>query len=390
MNQGVRQGGVLSPVLFSLYCDEALCKLNSSGYGCNFHGIDIAALMYADDIVLISSFISLLQKLLHLCEGEFRDISLSFNVSKCEALRFGKRFRAEVVPLFNLSRTCIPWVDEIKYLGVYLVHGTYLKINVHQNKVKFSRAFNAIYAKLGSTASAETLVHLLKANCLSVLLYNLEAVYLTKTNINQLSFLLDRAFVKIFHLKDTRSTHTCQYYMYQLPIHMLIDVRKLLFWQKMKNSECFLLKHMFSCSSSVSFEELCCKYKLHTNGKFCRNSIVNIMHNMIQPEIEVEIWFLYFLILFCQFVGHAIGIYRGVARVMCARGHDTESAPLLSPTTARGSGERCKLLQRGLGQSPSGQRILGHSRAKSDRFWPVARDFPALKATRNFSIFTKN
>ena len=97
--------------------------------------------MYADDIVLISSSISLLQKLLHLCEGEFMDISLSFNVSKCEALRFGKRFRAEVVPLFNLSRTCIPWVDEIKYSGVYLVHDTYIKVNIHQNKVNFFGLF---------------------------------------------------------------------------------------------------------------------------------------------------------------------------------------------------------------------------------------------------------
>ena len=90
------------------------------------------------------------------------------------------------------------------------MHDTYMKINIHQNKVKFVWAFNAIYAKLGSTASAETLVQLLKANCLKVLLYNLESVYLTKTNINQLSFPLDRAFIKIFNLKDTKSIHTCQ------------------------------------------------------------------------------------------------------------------------------------------------------------------------------------
>ena len=55
-----------------------------------------------------------------------------------------------------------------------------------------------------------------------------------------------------------------------------------------------------------------------------------------------------------------------------------------------GLGERCKLLQWGLGRSPSWQRILEHSMAKSDRFRHVARDFLAFKATRNFSISSKN
>ena len=60
------------------------------------------------------------------------------------------------------------------------------------------------------------------------------------------------------------------------------------------------------------------------------------------------------------------------------------------PPTAKESGERCKLLQQVRGWSPSRQRILEHSSEKSDHFWHVARDFSAFKATRNFSIFTKN
>ena len=33
INCGVRQGGVLSPVLFSVYVDELIVKSRSSGYG---------------------------------------------------------------------------------------------------------------------------------------------------------------------------------------------------------------------------------------------------------------------------------------------------------------------------------------------------------------------
>ena len=70
------------------------------------------------------------------------------------------------------------------------------------------------------------------------------------------------------------------------------------------------------------------------------------------------------------------------------------SPPLFSPPLSfqklGGLGECCRLPQWGLGQNPSWQCILEHSRAESDRFWHVARYFPAFKATRNFSICTKN
>ena len=40
---GVRQGGILSPILFALYVDKMLCELNSSELGCNFQDFPITA-----------------------------------------------------------------------------------------------------------------------------------------------------------------------------------------------------------------------------------------------------------------------------------------------------------------------------------------------------------
>ena len=42
----------------------------------------INAIMYADDILLLSSSVNLLQNLVALCEREFLTINLKFNVSK--------------------------------------------------------------------------------------------------------------------------------------------------------------------------------------------------------------------------------------------------------------------------------------------------------------------
>ena len=54
VHNGVKQGGVLSPLLFSIYLDTLLCDLTSCGYGCYVGSKFMGAMAYADDIVLLS------------------------------------------------------------------------------------------------------------------------------------------------------------------------------------------------------------------------------------------------------------------------------------------------------------------------------------------------
>ena len=55
VQQGVRRGGALSPILFALYVDDSLKKFNNSNIGCNLYDVFFCAFMYADDIVLYDS-----------------------------------------------------------------------------------------------------------------------------------------------------------------------------------------------------------------------------------------------------------------------------------------------------------------------------------------------
>jgi len=51
---GVKLGGVFSPVLFCIYIDNLLVQLLKSGFGCYIGNTFVGALAYADDIVLVA------------------------------------------------------------------------------------------------------------------------------------------------------------------------------------------------------------------------------------------------------------------------------------------------------------------------------------------------
>ena len=289
MAQGVRQGGVLSPILFSIYVDGVLVKLNEIGLGCHLQGMVISAIMYADDIILLSPSVRLLQQIAALCEQEFNEINLKFNVLKCTAMRIGVRHKCDAIELYDLFNNSIQWVNEMKYLGVVLKHGMNLKINVHQNKVKYFRAFNAIFAKLGSSSNPDTLVHLIKSHCLSVLLYNLEAVHLSKSNLNDLCFPLNRSYVKIFHVNDKINIAYCQFYMQQLPVELQLDFRRMCYLRKLACTNCSLLTHIFECCSKANLEYLYEKYDIvSVDNNISRNALLRCCWSKFASFFNIE------------------------------------------------------------------------------------------------------
>ena len=53
VSNGVKQEGMLSPILFCVYMDELLYRLKLSGFGCHVGNISIPAIGYADDVALL-------------------------------------------------------------------------------------------------------------------------------------------------------------------------------------------------------------------------------------------------------------------------------------------------------------------------------------------------
>ena len=76
---GVRQGAVSSPLLFSVYIDGLLRQLRNSGLGCYVDQFFFGCLGYADDLLIMSASRSGLQAMVEICEVFARESHLKFS-----------------------------------------------------------------------------------------------------------------------------------------------------------------------------------------------------------------------------------------------------------------------------------------------------------------------
>src|SRR6185437_16066167 len=97
IDTGVRQGCVLSPLLYALFINGLVHELNALGLGLEIGGTLVCALLYADDIVLLAKDRYRLQTMLDTVANYAKKWRFELNPKKSEVVVFGLRFPPRVV-----------------------------------------------------------------------------------------------------------------------------------------------------------------------------------------------------------------------------------------------------------------------------------------------------
>ena len=85
---GVKQGVVLSPILFSIYMDKLIKQLRNSIIGCKIVNQYVGVFCYADDISLVCPSITGLKQMVLLCETYVEEYNIRFNSSTSQLIHF--------------------------------------------------------------------------------------------------------------------------------------------------------------------------------------------------------------------------------------------------------------------------------------------------------------
>ena len=104
----------------------------------------------------------------------------------------------------------LSWVDEIRYLGVFVTRSRKFKCSIDNAKRSFQRAANGIFGTVGRLASEEVVVQLLLHKCMPILLYALEVCALDKRFVQSLDFTVNRFFMKLFKTLSIVTVRDCQ------------------------------------------------------------------------------------------------------------------------------------------------------------------------------------
>jgi Reverse transcriptase (RNA-dependent DNA polymerase) len=102
IRNGVRQGAVLSPVLFCIYFDELLHALESARCGCYIGFCFVGVLAHADALVLLAPSASATRRLLKICETFGESYSVIFNANKSKYLMCSSSKRSYSIGLYEV------------------------------------------------------------------------------------------------------------------------------------------------------------------------------------------------------------------------------------------------------------------------------------------------
>ena len=237
---GIRQGGVLSPILFNIYIDSIVTKVNTSCLGCTLKQACVSILIYADDILLIAPTVTALQFLVNTCCEELSHLAMDINRSKTVCMRIGPRYRVECSNITVSQGQEIKWVQQFRYLGVTIVCAATFKCDFSERRRNYFRSFNAVYGRIGRTASCEVIIELIKTKCLPVLCYACEAVPLQTRDYNSFDYVLNCTFRKIFNTKDNNVVDYCRDMFKLASIAEIIATRRSTFVIKFATVDNFL------------------------------------------------------------------------------------------------------------------------------------------------------
>ena len=202
---GIKQGGILSPGLFTVYIDDLLKRLRSKGIGCHLISLFLAAIMFADDLALLAPTRGAMQDMIHICEEYCSEFCLSFNTKKTKSMIFGNGHTSlKPLPLV-LNGQPVEYVSEWTYLGCLVQTDKHFRFSCKNDLRSFRSSANSILSAV-KKPSEQIFMQLLYSICVPILTYATEIKEFSCADMLECHVALNDAIRRVFGYNRWEST----------------------------------------------------------------------------------------------------------------------------------------------------------------------------------------
>jgi hypothetical protein len=231
IEQGVRQGGILSADLYKVYINQLLDRLYHCGFGAKIGDIVCNAPTCADDLSTLSDSDQELQILCSIANDYSLMERYELQPKKSVVLPYIKKRAAGVnKPIITLGDQQMPVVDKTTHVGLVRTPDNSPTAAITENLQKARRTlYSLMSAGLHGEngLDPETCIHLLRTYVIPILIYGLEIYLPSPISIRPLEMFLKKVLKQILSIPTTTADPAPFILSGLVPVEALIHLRAL-------------------------------------------------------------------------------------------------------------------------------------------------------------------
>ena len=269
-SNGVKQGGVMSPLLFTMYIDVLLCRLKRSGYGCYIGNMFCGALGYADDVIIMAPTVTATKQMLNICADYGIEYNVLFNPDKTKCIHINN-LKCNIVMNVQFMGKPIETVNYDNHLGFPIG-------NVNQQDV-ISHAVNQFTVKVNMVVSHfkhlryDIMYKMFKTYCMP--LYGCPLWDYTGKSMNKFYVAWRKSIRRLFNIPRTTHCVLLNEICDDIPVHEQLHSRFINFYKSLLNS-------------SNAITNTCAKLALHGSNSVVSNNITIVCSRMSISRFEIS------------------------------------------------------------------------------------------------------
>ena len=125
VTNGVKQGGVISPILYCIYIDGLIDELKASNVGCFMGGVYAGIFIFADDLKLLAPSVYAMRLMLAICLQYAKRYDVKFN-NKSQLIVFKCKNDDSPIPSVIINGDQLQAVESVTHLG-HIIHDDIFK-----------------------------------------------------------------------------------------------------------------------------------------------------------------------------------------------------------------------------------------------------------------------